>query len=144
MSPARQTEPSLQELVCAELDPRLNDLFARVRPLDGGFTLLRFFAANANTLRTADDVAYHVGMSASAVDKSLHALSHMGLVRRVQAAGITLYALTEDPLKRRTVRDLCAWQDRWQARIAQIDRLINGQPSPADAARPRAVQAPAG
>lgn len=144
MSQPQRLEPSLQDLVCAELDPRLNDLFVRVRPLEGGFTLLRFFAANVNTLRTADDIAYHVCLPVAAVDKSLRTLSQMDLVRRMQAAGITLYGLTENPQKRRLVRDLGEWQDRWLAQIQQIDRLINGQPRPLDAERTRAVHGLAG
>jgi hypothetical protein len=123
-------ESNLHEMVYGELDTHLRDLFTQVRLLDGGGTLLRFMQAHANTLSTVDDIAYHLAAPAPAVEKSLRTLVKLGLVRHIDAADITLYGITNDPDRRRLVRDLCAWQDRWHTRLTQIERAIEGKFSP--------------
>ncbi len=123
-------ESQLQEMVCEELDAHVRDLFAQVRQLDGGSALLRFLRSHVNTLRTADDIAYHLRQPAPVIERTLRGMLKLGLVRRIDASGVTWFGITLDPDRRRLVRDLCAWQDRWQARLEQIEHVICGKLSP--------------
>ncbi len=120
-------ESQLLEVVYGELDTQLSNLVAQIRPIDGGFALLRFFKSNANTLRTVDDIAYYLHQAPPAVERSLRAMVKLDLVRRVEVGGVTWFGITKDPDRRRMVYDLCAWQDRWRKRLAQIDQVINGK-----------------
>ncbi len=122
-------ESQLQEMVFGELDSRLSDLVAQIRLVDGGFALVRFFKANANTLRTVDDIAFRLHQAAPAVEKGLRAMMKLNLVQRVEAGGVTWFGMTRDPERRRMVHDVCGWQDRWRARLAQIEQVVNGIPS---------------
>lgn len=120
-------ESQLQQVVYGELEPQLSNLAAQIRLIDDGFALLRFIKSNSNTLRTVDDIAYYLHQTAPAVDKSLRALLKLDLVRRVQVSGVTWFGMTRDPQQRRSVQDLCAWQDRWHKRLTQIDQVVNGK-----------------
>ncbi len=122
-------ESRLQEIVYAELEAPLRELSRQIQRLDGGNALLHFLLAQAGTLRTVDDIAYHQCQPAHAVQKSLRGLIRLGLVHHVDAAGVSLYGITRDPERRRWASDLCAWQDRWQARLAQLERAIGGAAS---------------
>ncbi len=51
----------------------------------------------------------------------------LGLARRVEVAGLTLFGITEDKEKRELMRSLCNWQDHWQARLARIGRVVRGK-----------------
>lgn len=119
-------ESHLQKIVLNELDARARGLFAQVSTLTCGCRLLRFLEANANKLMTVDDIAYHLIEPYTTVARALYALVDLGLAREVEAAGLFLYSVTADPVQRQLVCDLCAWQDRWHARLVGIERVING------------------
>ncbi len=120
-------ESRVQEMVCGELNPHLRELFIDVRRIDGGLALLRLLNSHPNTLRTIDDIAFHLQRSAPSVEKSLRGMVNLDLVRRIEAAGVTVYGITRDPNRARQVAELCEWQDRWHQRLAQIEQLVNGR-----------------
>ncbi len=51
----------------------------------------------------------------------------LGLARRVEVVGLTLFGITEDKEKQQLMRSLCEWQDRWQTRLARIGRVVGGK-----------------
>ncbi len=127
-------ETHMREVVLSELGAGMKDLFAEASSLDGGCPLLRFLDQHANTLMTIEDVAYHLVEPQAKVARALDKMIDLGLVRRVDAAGIVLYGVTELPEKRRLMHNLCEWQDRWRTRLEEIERLINGERRLGDAA----------
>jgi hypothetical protein len=120
-------ETHIRQVVLEELSASRKALFAQVSSLECGCSLLRFLDQHANTLMTIDDIAYHLVEPYDKVACSLAQMIDMGLVRRVEAAGLVLYSVTEEPEKRRVIHGLCQWQDRWLARLAEIERVINGE-----------------
>ncbi len=118
---------SFQTVFLEGLNGRLRDAFERICALDCGWPLLLFLDENPNVLMTDDDFAYLVDEQASVVQGNLYAMVDLGLARQLQVAGITLFGMTRDPEARQVIRELCAWQNQWRARLAQIDRLINGR-----------------
>ncbi len=126
-------ETHIRQVVLEELGAGTKDLFAQVSLFECGCPLLRFLDQNANTLMTIDDIAYHLVEPYGEVACSLDKMIEMGLVRRVEAAGLVLYGVGEEMDKRRLIHDLCQWQDRWLARLAEIERVINGKGTSLDA-----------
>ncbi len=120
-------ETHIRQVVLDELGAGTKDLFAQVSSLECGCSLLRFLDQHANTLMTVDDIAYHLVEPRGKVACSLDKMIEMGLVRRVEAAGLALYGVTERSDRRRMMRGLCQWQDRWLARLAEIKRVIDGE-----------------
>ncbi len=127
-------ETRIREVVFGELGTSMKDLFAEVSSLEGGCSLLRFLDQHANTLMTIDDIAYHLVEPHARVARSLNKMIDLGLVKRVEAAGLVLYGVTDEPDNRRLMHSLCLWQDRWHARLLEIERLINGGTTLLDAA----------
>jgi hypothetical protein len=126
-------ETHIRQVVLTELGAGTKDLFAQVSSLECGCSLLRFLDQHANTLMTIDDIAYHLVEPYGEVACSLEKMIGMGLVRRVEAAGLVLYGITEEPDRSRLIHELCQWQDRWLARLAEIERVINGESTSLDA-----------
>ncbi len=120
-------ESHTQELVLDELGTRARELFAQIRAFDCGCMLLRFLEAHAHRLMTIDDIAYHLVEPDAVVEKSLYGMIDLGLTRRVNLAGLTLFGFTKDKEKEQLVRGLCAWQDRWQARLVRLERVVGGK-----------------
>ncbi len=54
-------------------------------------------------------------------------LVNLGLVRKVDAAGVSFFGITNDPELRQAMRDLWRWQDRWHQRLTEIERMLKGQ-----------------
>ncbi len=127
-------ETQIRQVVFGELGTSMKDLFAQVSSLEGGCSLLRFLDQHANTVMTIDDISYHLVEPHAKVARSLGKMIDLGLVKRVEAAGLELYGVTEQPEKRRLMHNLCLWQDRWLARLEEIERLINGDRTSLDAA----------
>ncbi len=128
-------ESRIQQAMFGELEGKTRQCFDRLCGLEGGLALIRFLHQRANTLLTADDIAYHLRLYPyAAVARSLQALAEMGLVRHVRAGNLVLFGLTEDPKKRELVHALYVWQDRWLARVDSLQQVIKGQ------ARQRASQ----
>lgn len=115
-----------QEIVLSDLDETIRDMFARVCMGKCGIALLRFLDANASSLHTAHDIAFHMRAPDAEVECELAALVELGLARVQTAAGLAFFGATTDPARRRLMRDLCLWQNRWQGRIARIEQLVFG------------------
>lgn len=120
-------EARVRQMVLDDLGTGMRQLFARISALDGGWVLLRFLDQNSNTLMTLEDIAFRLGQSSSTIEKAVCLMVELGLMRSVQAAGLTLFGITENMDNRRLVHALCSWQDHWHARLAGIARVINGE-----------------
>ncbi len=114
------------DLVFEEMPKRVRQLFDRVSTCEGGLPLLRTLEANPNTFKTPEDLAYSVQLPEAEVESSLYALVNLGLVQWMNVAGLVFFGLTPKPEQRQLVHDLCAWQDRWRARLAHIEHVIDG------------------
>jgi len=123
-------EQLVQDLMLRDLGQQVRDLFDQVRALDGGFPLLRFLAANANTLMTIEDIAYFLKKQIAEVEPSLFAMVDIGLARYADVVGLAFFGLTSDPARRQRVRELCDWQDRWNTCLARIGDRFNGKARP--------------
>lgn len=128
-----EDESLLQAMILEELEPQARELFARISGLDCGCPLLRFLDDHPHELMAIDDIAYHVIEPQEAVARSLRSMMELGLAQCVDVPGLTLFGLTKDRNKQQLVRGLCAWQDRWEARLARIGRVLNGKSTPSGA-----------
>ncbi len=130
-----------REDVFEEMPEPIRHLFDQVSACDGGMPLLRTLEANPNTFKTAEDLAYSVQQPQAAVEGSLYALVNLGLVQWMNVAGLVFFGLTPNPDQRQAAHDLCAWQDRWHARLAHIEQVVNGTawPRPARQGAPSAL-----
>lgn len=117
-------ETILHNLLLTELDEESQTLFTQVYPLEHGCPLLHFLFDNGRTRFTAEDIAFNLKAPPASVEWSLHVLVERGLVSRTDIAGISFFSLTEDREGQQRVGRLCAWQGRWQARLARMARLI--------------------
>ncbi len=120
-------ETRIRQIVLDDLGAGMRQMFAQISAVDGGWALLRFLDQNPKTLMTLEDIAFQVGQSRSTTEKAERVMMELSLMRSVGAAGLTLFGMTEDPDKRRLVHALCSWQDHWHARLAGIERVINGE-----------------
>jgi len=112
------------EILLAELEQNVRALFNQVCAFDGGGALLRFLDAHANTLMTIDDIAYHLTEANATVESGMRAMAQLGLARKIEVQGFRFYGITTDPAQRQLVRELCAGQDRWHARLERIERSV--------------------
>ena len=119
-------ELGFSEVLLADLDAQVKDLLLEVSDLDLGLVLLRFMHANGRTHLSADDLAFHIGESPERVERDLGALVQLGLVEKLHISGVTLYSLTSHPSRQRAVRELTAWQDRWDERLTQVKYRLLG------------------
>ena len=117
----------VQTVFLEGLSIRLRDLFDRICSLDCGWSLLLLLNENPNVLMTDDDLAFLIDDLATTVQSNLYAMIDIGLARQIDVAGITLFGMTKDPEARQIIHELCAWQNQWRTRLAQIDRLISGR-----------------
>jgi len=120
-------EQLIQDAMFEGVAEHVQELFDQVGALDAGFALLRFLDANANSFKMADDIAYHLKQPQATVEPSLCALVDLGLACRVDAAGMTFFGLTADLGRRQLLRELCAWQDHWYARLARVEDVLVGK-----------------
>lgn len=127
-------ELGFSRVLLADLDEQVRELVLQVSDLELGLVLLRFLHANGRTFLTADDLAFHIGERPEHVERDLGALVQLGLVEQAQFSGVTLFSLTSQPRKQRIVRELAAWQDRWDERLTQVKyRLLGVLPETANA-----------
>jgi len=115
--------------LAAKLDTGVQNLYSQVCALAGACPLLRLLNSQANSVLTADDIAYYLKQPQSVVEHNLCRLLELGWLRQVALPDCTWYGLTTDPQKRKLVNELFAWQDRWSARLEQIRHAINGLPA---------------
>ncbi len=122
-----EDEARIRQMVLNDLGAGMRQLHAQISALDGGWLLLRFLDQNSNTLMTLEDIAFRLGESTKTIEKAGCAMEELGLMRSVEAAGITLFGITDNLDKRRLVHSLCSWQDNWHARLAGVERVISGE-----------------
>ncbi len=120
-------EARIRQIVLEDLGTGMRQMFAQISDVDGGWALLRFLDQNAKTLMTLEDIAFRLGESTGTIQNAVCVMDDLGLMRSLGAAGITLFGITDNPEKRRLVHALCSWQDHWHARLAGIERVINGE-----------------
>ncbi len=116
----------MQDMILSELDERTLDMFKRVLSCDEGLPLLRFLTINEQTLLTVEDIAFNMNLPYTTVERCLHALMGMNLVKRMEVVGVVLFGLTDDVEMRQETHDLVEWQERWQNRIARIAKVVEG------------------
>jgi hypothetical protein len=120
-------ESVLRSVLLTELDEHTRMLFKQLCTLNCGIQLVRFLVENKHTLTTVEGIAYHLNQAPAKVEGDIQELENLGLVRQVNVAGLTLFGVTMDSDRRQLVRDLCAWQERWQLRLVRIERAIDGK-----------------
>ncbi len=120
-------ERLMQEMILDGAPKQVWDLFDQISALDCGFPLMRFLDANANTLKTMDDIAYFLRQSRALVENTLCAMVDLHLARRVEIAGFTFFGITDDVERQQIVHDLCVFIDRWHKRLERIERVLDGK-----------------
>jgi hypothetical protein len=120
-------ESVLPSVLLTELDEHTRVLFKQLSMLNCSIQLVRFLVENKHTLATAAGIAYHLNEPPAQVERDLHALEKLGLVRQVDVADLTLFGMTMDSGRRQLMRDLCVWQQHWHTRLARIERAIDGK-----------------
>ncbi len=119
-----------QEFVLSELGKPARLLYKKTQSLRCGSLLLHHFVTHPNSFWTVEDLAYRLNHAPNDVSSDLQSLGELGLIQRVQAAGITLFGLTSDLHRQKLVRDFFDWQARWQARLQRLAHLVgNDLPS---------------
>ncbi len=116
-------------ILLSDLNEQARALFEQVCDLDLGLLLLHFLQTHRQTFMTADDIAFQLGEAPKSVEKDLTALVRLGVVEKADFSEVTLFRLTSQPPKRRIVSELAAWQDRWNIRLAKLNRLLLGLPA---------------
>lgn len=120
-------ESVLRSMLLTELDEHARALFKQLCLLNCGIQLIRFLLENKHTLATVEGIAYHLNEPPAKVESDVQELENLGLVRQVDVADLALVGVTVDSNRRQLMRDLCAWQERWQVRLARIERAIDGK-----------------
>jgi hypothetical protein len=120
-------ESVLRSVLLTELDEHTRVLFKQLCLLSCGIQLVRFLLENKHTLTTVEGIAYHLNEPAAKVEGDIRELENLGLVRQVEVADLALVGVTVDSKRQLLMRDLCAWQERWQLRLARIERMIDGR-----------------
>ncbi len=120
------TEPLATTVLVADLEESVQTLFFELRQLDGGYALLRLLNLRRNSVLTADDLAYYLRQPERAVEANLRRLVELGWARRVDVVNWSWFGLTDDPQRREIVQSLIAWEELWQTRLNQFQRLIDG------------------
>jgi hypothetical protein len=120
-------ESVLPSVLLTELDEHTRALFKQLGMLHCGIQLVRFLVENKHTLSTVEGIAYHLNEPPAKVEADVQELENLGLVRQVEVADLALFGVTVDSNRRQSMHDLCAWQERWQVRLARIERAIGGK-----------------
>jgi hypothetical protein len=120
-------ESVLRSVLLTELDEHTRVLFKQLCTLNCGIQLVRFLVENKHTLTTVAGIAYHLNEPPAKVERDVHALENLGLVRQVDVADLALFGVTMDSDRQLLMRDLCAWQERWRVRLARIECAIDGK-----------------
>ncbi len=117
----------IEEMMLAELEPELRELYTQLSRMECGASILRFFRRRPKVLIVIDDIVYYVDGSRPAVERALEGLIALDLLRRVQLPGLELFGLTQNPEKREAVCKLCAWQERWYQHLTRMASWIDGE-----------------
>jgi hypothetical protein len=121
-------EQLIRDWMLGGVERKLQSLFDQVRPLDGGFAIVRFLEGRPDTLSTIEDIAYFLKQPFATVEWGLNALVDLGVARCTRVVGLAFFGLTANPEQRQLVRELCDTLDLWQARLAKAGSVISGGP----------------
>ena len=110
-----------------ELDDFARALFSEIAELEYGLELVRFLSTTASTLRTCYDIAYRLNAPPVSIESDLRVLARLGFVNAVHADNVVFFQFSCDSSLSRVIRDVCAWQDRWHARLRQISNTVFGK-----------------
>ncbi len=119
-------DSALQDMLLDEMGENVRALFEQLQGLDGGLLLLRFLNDQKSTLMTAEDIAFQLSIAPAAAHERLLALEELGLVQRVEVAGLTLFGLHTAEAPSQLVADLLRWQDLWHERLSRIENFVDG------------------
>jgi hypothetical protein len=119
-------ESFVEAMLLDGLEPSVMNLFARIRTLGSGIALMRFLDANANTFLTTSDIAWLIQKPHREVEKTMDVLTEMGLAQKTSVAGLNLYSITTDPIRRKQIHAFCEWQNQWHTRSEQIKNFLHG------------------
>lgn len=106
---------TLQNLLPLKSSTNPVQLFACVRKLNCGFSILQCLQANPRALMTPEGISDHLKRPVEVIDNDLSSLQELGLVSPKPIAGIVFFGLDPDPAKRKLVRELLARRDFWYA-----------------------------
>ena len=123
-------ESVLRSVLLTELGEQTRSLFEQIRTFNSGMPIVHYLVDNEHTLATVEEIAFHLNEPATKVKSDIYALEKLDLVRQVDVADLALYGMTMDLGRRRLMRDLCAWQEHWHARLARIERAIGDKAIP--------------
>ncbi len=117
----------LRELILNDLDGEERRLFEQVHSLDGACAILGYLDEHRNEVLTADDLAFHSQEPPPIAATAVRGLIALGLLRRVDAQGMTFFGLVAEPSRRERVHKLFNWQRGWRSRLALIENLVDGR-----------------
>ena len=108
----------------AELPHDAVTLAVALKTAPAGYRILRTLARHPQLALTPSDLAYLAGGDEVGVRETLRLLAREGVVDTVRNGQQVCYRLTTNPLGVVRVTDVCAWHDRWQARVARLQRAL--------------------
>jgi hypothetical protein len=122
-----------------ELDDFAQALFGEIAKLEYGLELVRFLSTTSLTLRTCDDIAYRLDAPTASIERDLTALTRLGIVQAIPVDRVVFFQFSADSAFSRVIQDVCAWQDRWGARLQQITHTVFGKHRITDSTIPPAI-----
>ena len=114
----------LERVLLAELPHEAVELALGLKAAPGGYRILRYLARHPQLALTPSDLAYLSGGEEAGVRHVLRLLAREGVVDILRNGPHAFYRLTADPLISVRVTAVCAWHDRWQARLARLQRAL--------------------
>ena len=116
-----------QDRLIFELDDFAQGLFCQIPDLEYGLELVRFLSTTSSTLRTCDDIAYHLNGSPVCIERDSRVLARLGLVQTIEVDNVVLFHFSSNSSLSRVIQDVCAWQDCWDAHLRQITSTVFGK-----------------
>jgi hypothetical protein len=117
----------IRELVFSDLDEKILSLLDQLCIRQCDVSLLRYLDAHSQSLHTVEDIAFSLRENCADVQCALTALVDLGYACELNVAGTCFFGATTDQNHRARMRELCAWQDRWRARIQRIEQVLDGK-----------------
>ena len=116
-----------QDRLIFELDDFAQALFCQIAELEYGLELVRFLSTTSSTLRTCDDIAYHLNGSPASIERDLRVLARLGFVQTIEVDNVAFFRVSSNSSLSRVIQDVRAWQDCWDARLRQITSTVFGR-----------------
>ncbi|MBE7472826.1 MAG: hypothetical protein DPW09_40300 [Anaerolineae bacterium] len=125
-SPPADRNPAFVTRLMADVEPVLLDFIKTNVNSFIKWDLLRLFAANWDTLDTAENIARYVGRTVAVIEQELEDLVESGLIVKRGLNGASTYALVSDETTRATVSHfISACEDR-DMRIKIVYHIVQG------------------